>query len=154
LTSTVINNESHTFQKGEIMKKSLSAIVLTLTYLLGLGISARAQNTDKVTVNVPFEFVAAGQTLPAGRYSVSRVSDQALQALVIRSDDNSAVLLPMFFDGVSADHAELRFEHVGDNYFLSKIETPAGVYAVRTPRAMTQVAQMKDHGTVSSSGAN
>ena len=136
------------------MKNSFSAVVLTLTCLLGLGISARAQDVDKVVVNVPFEFVAGGQTLPAGTYGISRVSDQAYEALLIRSNDNRAFLLPMFFDGVSADHAELRFEHVGDKYFLSKIETPAGVYAVRTPRAMTQVAQMKDHGAVSSSGAN
>ena len=108
------------------MKKSL-AIVLTLTCLLGLGISARAQDVDKVVVNVPFEFVAGGQTLPAGTYSVSRVSDQTFQALVIRSNDNSVFLLPMFFDGVVCrDHAELRFEHVGDKYFLSKIETPSG----------------------------
>ena len=145
------------------MKKSYSAVVLTLTCLLGLGISARAQSVDKVVVNVPFEFAAGGQTLPAGTYSVSHVSDQASPVLVIRSDDNSASLVPMFFDGVSADHAarrfvadhaELRFEHVGNKYFLSKIETPAGVYAIRTPRAMTQVAQTKDHGTGSSAGAN
>lgn len=136
------------------MKKLFSAIVLTLTCLLGLGISARAQDVHKVVVNVPFEFVAGGQTLPEGTYGISRVSDQAYEALLIRSNDNRAFLLPMFFDGVSTDHAELRFEHVGNKYFLSKIETPAGVYAVRTPRAMTQVAQMKDHGAVFSSGAN
>ena len=136
------------------MKKSLSAVVLTLTCLLGFGISARAQNLDKVVVNVPFEFVAGGQTLPAGGYSVSRVSDQAFPALVIRSHANNAFLLPLFFDGVSADHAGLRFEHVGDKYFLSEVKTPAGVYAIRTPRAMTQVAQMKDHDTGSPSGAN
>ena len=44
------------------------------------------------------------------------------------------------------------FEHVGDRYFLSKVETLEGVYTFRTPRAMTKVAQMKDHGTVTSSG--
>jgi len=136
------------------MKNSYSAVVLTLTCLLGLGVSAHAQNVDKVAVKIPFEFVAGGQTLPAGTYTVTRASDQAFPALVIRSSDNSAFLLPMFFDGVSADHAELRFLHVGGKYFLSKIETPAGVYAVRTPRAMTQVAQMKDQGTMSSSGTN
>lgn len=136
------------------MKKSYSAVVLTLTCLLGLSISAHAQDPEKIAVNVPFDFVAGSKTLPAGTYSVSRVSDHASPALVIRSYDNSAFLLPLFFDGVSADHAELRFEHVGDKYFLSKIETPVGVYAIRTPRAMTQVAQMKDHGTGSSSGAN
>jgi hypothetical protein len=136
------------------MKNSYSAVVLTLTCLLGLGLSARAQDVDKVAVKVPFEFVAGGQTLPAGTYNVTRVSDQAFPGLVIRSSDNSAFLLPMFFDGVSADHAELQFEHVGGKYFLSEVKTPAGVYALRTPRPMTQVAQMKDQGTMSSSGTN
>jgi len=136
------------------MKNSYSCVVLSLACLLGLGISARAQEVDKVAVKVPFDFVAGGQTLPAGTYNVTRASDQAFPALVIRSFDNSAFLLPVFFDGVSADHAELSFRHVGDKYFLSEVKTPAGVYAIRTPRAMTQVAQMKDHGAVSSSGAN
>src|SRR5712692_3852791 len=126
-----------TFQKGELMKKSYSAVVLTLTCLLGLGISARAQGVDKVAVNVPFEFVAGGQTLPAGTYTVSRVSDLANPTLVIRSYENSVSLLPIVFDGVAADHAELSFEHVGDKYFLNKVETLAGAYAIRTPRAMT-----------------
>lgn len=143
------------------MKKSSLAVVLTLSCMLGLGKSARAQELDKLAVNVPFEFVAGGQTLPAGTYSVSRVSSGDPQSLVIRSNDNSVFLLPAFFDGGfvsvnggSADHAELGFEHVGDKYFLSKVETLAGVYAFRTPRAMTQVAQVKDHGTASSSGVN
>ena len=136
------------------MKTSSLTVVLTLTCLLGLGISARAQDVDKVAVKVPFEFVAGGQTLPAGTYNVTRASDQAFSALLISSFDNSAFLLPMFFDGVSADHAELSFKRVGDKYFLSEVKTPAGVYAIRTPRAMTQAAQMKDQGAMSSSGTN
>ena len=136
------------------MKKSHLAVVLTLTCLLGVGISARAQDVDKVAVKVPFEFVAGAQTLPAGTYNVSRVSDKEFTALVIRSSDYSVFLLPIVFNGASSDNAKLRFEHVGDKYFLSKVKTPAGVYAIRTPRALTQVAQMRDHGAVSSSGAN
>ena len=143
------------------MKKSLLTVVLTLTCLLGLGISSRAQDIDKLAVNVPFDFVAGGETLPAGTYSVSRVSPEINRSLAIRNSENSVFVIPMFFDGspasvngVSADHAELSFEHVGDKYFLSKVQTLGGVYAIRTPRAMTQVAQMKDHGTASSSGAN
>ena len=136
------------------MKKSYLTVVLTLTCLLGLGISARAQDFSKIAVNVPFDFVAGGETLPAGTYSVSRVSPEPNPVLAIRSYDNSVFLLPLVFDGAPADHAELSFEHVGDRYFLSKVETLAGIYAIRTPRAMTQVAQMKDHGTGSSSGTN
>jgi hypothetical protein len=143
----------NTLQQGEIMKKSYLSVVLTLTCLFGLGISARAQDAGKIAVNVPFDYVAGGETLPAGTYSFSRVSPEA-DALVIRSYDNSVFLLPIVFDGAPSDHAELSFEHVGDKYFLSKVETPAGVYAIRTPGAMTKVAQMKDHGTGSSSGTN
>ena len=35
------------------MKKSLLTVVLPLTCLLGLGVSARAQEVDKLAVNVP-----------------------------------------------------------------------------------------------------
>ncbi len=136
------------------MKKSYWTVVLTLTCLLGLRASARAQDEGNVVVNVPFEFVAGGESLPAGTYSVTRVSSEVGSALVIRSYDNSAFLLPIVFDGVPADHPKLAFEHVGDKYFLSKIETPAGVYTIGIPRTMTKLAQGKDHATMTSSGTN
>jgi hypothetical protein len=143
------------------MKNSYLTAVLTLSCLLGLGISARAQELDQIAVKVPFEFVAGGQTLPAGTYSVSRASSGDPRSLVIRSNDNSVFLLPSYFDGDpvsvnggSGDHAQLGFKHVGDKYFLSEVQTLGGVYALRTPRPMTQVAQMKDHGNGSPSGSN
>jgi hypothetical protein len=135
------------------MNKSYFTVVLTLACLLGLGISARAQDARTVVTKVPFEFVAGGQALPAGTYSVSRLSDSP-SVLVIRSYNNSTRLLPVVFDGVPADHAELTFERVGDKYLLSKVGTPVGAYTIATPRAMTRVAQMKDHDTVSSSGGD
>jgi hypothetical protein len=46
------------------MKTSYFTAVLTLTCLLGLGISAHAQDARGVVVNIPFEFVAGGATLP------------------------------------------------------------------------------------------
>jgi hypothetical protein len=141
------------FTKGEIMKKSYSIILLTLTCLVGLGTSARAQDARTVVVNVPFEFVAGGQTLPAGKYTISRVS-QFQQALVIHSDKDGGLMLPIVFDGVTANHAELSFEHAGDKYFLSEVGTPAGNYSMPIPRAMTKVAQMKDNSTMSPSGSN
>jgi hypothetical protein len=79
------------------MKKSYLTVALTLSCLLGLGISARAQNLDKIAANVPFDFVAGGETLPAGTYTVSRVSSGDPRSLAIRSDDNSVFLLPAFF---------------------------------------------------------
>jgi len=135
------------------MKKHYSAVVLALIYVLGLGVVARAQDASTVVVNVPFEFAAGGKTLPAGAYRVSRVSSQTT-GLFIRGDKDGAMLLPAVFDDAAAEQAELSFTHVGDKYFLSKVETPGGVYTIATPRAMTQLAQKKDHAGMSSSGAN
>jgi hypothetical protein len=140
------------FHQGEIMKKSYLIVVLTLTCLLGSAISCNAQDADRVSVKVGFKFVAGGQIMPAGTYTVGRVSPDPLSGLIIRSYGNSAFLLPIAVDDASADHAELSFEHVGDKYFLTKIKTPAGVYAVETPKAIAKLAQIKDHSTLSSSG--
>jgi hypothetical protein len=138
------------------MKKSYFTAVLTMTCLLGLGISAHAQDSSGVVVRVPFEFLGGGKTLPAGTYSVGRLSPGIHPALMIDSKDNgaSALVLPVVPDGDSAGHAQLSFERVGDKYFLSKVATPAGVYTILTPRAMTKLAQVNDHGVTSSSGAN
>src|ERR1700730_11965065 len=120
------------------MENLYLSVLLTLTCLFGLSTSARAQDAGTTAVSVPFDFVAGDKTLPAGAYSVCRVSSEAYPALVIRSDDNSVFLLPIVVDGVPADHAELSFDHVGDKYFLSKVETMAGAYTISTSRAMTQ----------------
>ena len=136
------------------MKKLCLTVVLTMTCLLAWSGSARAQDADKVVTKVPFEFVAGGSTLPAGTYSISRVHSQETSGLVIRGRDNGAFLLPIVFVGAPAEQAKLSFEHVGDKYFLSKVQTAAGVYTIGTPRAMTKLAQTEDHGTMSSAGTN
>jgi hypothetical protein len=136
------------------MKKSYLTAVLTLTCLLGLGISARAQDTEGVRVNVPFEFVAGGTTLTAGTYTVGRLSADASSGIAIRGYGNGALVLPMAVDGKPVEEPKLSFEHVGDKYFLSEAETAGGVYTFAVPRAMVMLAQKKDHFTVSSSGGN
>jgi hypothetical protein len=135
------------------MKKSYFAVVLTLACMLGLGISAHAQEARRVVVKVQFDFVVDGsRTMPAGTYSISRISQDPRAGLVIFNGNDSAILLPMAIGEASAEVAGLRFEHVGDKYFLSKVETPTGVYTIETPRAITELARNRDRGTVSSAG--
>jgi hypothetical protein len=136
------------------MTKSYLTAVLTLTCLLGLGVSASAQDTEGVRVKVPFEFVAGGTTLPAGTYTVSRLYTDAYSGIAISSFGHTAVVLPVLVDIASAEHLKLSFEHVGDKYFLSQADTPGGVYTFGLPRALIALAQMKDQGTTSSGGTN
>lgn len=136
------------------MKKSYFAAVLTLTCLLGIGMSANAQDTEGVSVKVPFEFVAGGATLPAGTYTVGRISVDASSGIAIRTYGHGAFALPMVVDGTPAKEPKLSFERVGDKYFLTEADTPGGIYTFALPRAMVALAQANDQGTVSSGGTN
>jgi hypothetical protein len=134
------------------MKKSYLVAVLTLTCVIGVGISAHAQDTEGVRVKVPFEFVAGGTTLPAGTYTVGRLSGDASSGIAIRSFGNGVLVLPQVVDGTPAEHPKLSFEQVGGKYFLSEVDTPGGTYTFGLPRAMAVLAQTKDQGTMSVSG--
>ena len=86
------------------MKKSYLTAVLMFMCLLGVGVSARAQDADAVVVSVPFEFVAGGATLPAGEYRVSRVNPGLNRELAISGyNKGGAFVLPLAFDNAPND---------------------------------------------------
>jgi hypothetical protein len=139
------------------MKKSYVAAVLMFMCLLGVAVSARAQDADAVVVSVPFEFVAGGTTLPAGEYRLSRVNPAVNRELAINGySKGNAFLLPVAFDNGPANEPTLSFEHVGGKYFLSRIKTLSGVYTMPASREMVMLAQMNtpSPSTSSASGSH
>ena len=136
-----------------MFKQCLSA-VLTLTCLLGSSLTAQAQDSRSIVVNVPFEFIAGTTVLPAGTYSVERASPDSDPALFIHSYGNSVFVLPVAFDGITSGHVSARFEQVGNEHFLSRIETPAGAYTIAISRPMINSVMVKSDSTVSPAGAN
>jgi hypothetical protein len=143
-----------TVEKGEIMKKQHSAALFTLICLFGLSVSARAEDEHKIVVNVPYDFVAGGKTLSAGKYSVSRVSPEADSGLSIRGEKEGVYVIAIFDDDTAMEHAGLSFEHVGGKYFLSTVQTLSGTYTIAVPQEVTKVAKMKGHETESSAGTD
>ena len=135
------------------MNRFYVVAVLTLTCLLGVGVEAHAQDAE-ISVTVPFEFVAGGQTLPAGQYIVGRTSADAHSGITIRSYNNVALMLPIVVDETPAYQPKLSFVRVGGEYCLSKVEAPQGIYTFRAPRTMVMLAQKKDQSSVSSAGGN
>jgi hypothetical protein len=136
------------------MKKSFLTAALMLSCLLGVGVSARAQNADAVVVSVPFEFVAGGATLPAGEYRVSRVNPGVSRELAINGyDKGNAFLLPLTFDNGFATQPTLSFEQVGGKYFLSRVKTLGGVYTMAAPRERIMLGQSNTASPGASSSA-
>jgi hypothetical protein len=147
--------KNKTIKYGELMNKVYVTALLTLTCLCGLVAKAHAQDPDGVVVKVPFEFVVGEKTMPAGTYSVSRISSvDPHSGLIIRNYDNSVLVLATLADAASAQQPALSFEHVEDKYVLSKVETLGGTYAIPVPRAISALLQVRDHSSVSASGSH
>jgi hypothetical protein len=137
------------------MKKSYFTAVLMLTCLLGVGVSARAQDADAVVVSVPFGFVAGSVTLPAGEYRVSRVNPGANRELAISGyNKGTAFLIPLAFDDGPSSEPQLSFEHVGGKYFLSRIKTPSGVYTMPASREMVMLGKANSPSPSTSSASS
>jgi hypothetical protein len=148
------NDGSKTF-KGEMMKKLCFRIAVSLVSFAGLGITAKAQVVDQIVVTIPFEFVVAGKTLPAGTYRVNRLSDDKWAGLILSGVKNraSAIVLPNDVESAPADKAHVSFETAGDEHFLSKVETADNVFTIPVSPTAILLASGKSH-TDTSSGSS
>src|SRR5262249_39242850 len=92
---------------------------------LGLGlllaVSAAQAQEPRVKANIPFDFVVGDRVLPAGEYTVSQVTGEAIAIL---SEDRKANALTVTSACASADSSKstrLVFHALGGRYFLSQI---------------------------------
>jgi hypothetical protein len=154
--AAVTSNDGSNAFKGEMMRKLCLRIAVVLVSFAGLGITAKAQVADQVVVTIPFQFVAAGKTLPAGTYRVNRVSDDRWAGLILSSFENraSAIVHPIKVESTRDDKAQVSFETAGAEHFLSKIETADDVFTIPVSRAAILLASEKSHTESSSSGSS
>ena len=155
----VTSNDGSNAFKGEMMRKLCLRIAVALVSFAGSGITAKAQDqvVDQVVVTIPFQFVVAGKTLPAGTYHVNRVSEDKWSGLIFSSVENrgSAIVHPTKVEStreVESTHhgkAHVGFETAGGEHFLSKIETADNVFTIPVSRAAILLAE-KSHTDASS----
>ena len=136
--------------------KKYTRILVALTFLLALGVAANAENQAQIVVTLPFEFVASGKTLPAGTYSVKRISQQPFDTLMLTSDDRgtSVFVRPVEMEEASDDKPKVSFHQVGEQHFLSAIETADYIYNFSVSKSvrLEAAAKQRDVATVSVSG--
>ena len=139
------------------MRKQCLRILIALLSVAGSGMAATAQARDQIVVTIPFEFVVAGKTFPAGTYKVNRVTDTDPRTLILHSFENrtSALVLPSQVEGGFGDNVHVSFERVGGQYFLNKIATADNVFTVPVSRlAIMEAAVHNGTSASSSSGSN
>ena len=138
------------------MKKAFLRIVLVLA---GLTIPAKAQEPDQMLVKIPFSFVAAGQTHPAGEYKVTRLRDEGPRVLLLVNLENRSDVVMLLPESQEAPHGkvQLDFSIVDNQHFLSRIETADHTYNLSVPQTEPLLAAAPNKGMApssSSSGSN
>ena len=109
------------------MKNLFSILVIGGVLTLSVAWTARAQEPGTVVrASIPFDFIVRGRTLSAGKYEISRISDEPVGLLIRNLGDkrDQAVFEtePIYMRTmISKD--ELVFHRYGDGYFLSEIVT-------------------------------
>ena len=117
------------------MKLSYVRFVSAFALLAALAVAGRAQEPDQLRVTVPHDFVVSGKTLPAGTYRIDRLSNNDLSGLSIRGIENRQGVL-LFSSAISSTNEvnpSLHFERVGDQYFLTQIETENHIFSIAVP---------------------
>ncbi len=125
--------------------------------LAALAVTAKAQAVDHVVVNIPYEFVVEGQTLPAGNYTVNRLSNRAQKVVVISNFENHKtvyVLSSEIVESTAPKHPAFDFQLVGDQHVLEKIETAEHVFTIPVSRATRQEIARKNSSDVPGSGSS
>ena len=99
---------------------------------LALVINVPFANAQSAKANVPFDFAAAGKTMPAGTYSVSEIGDSEIR---IANAESSAVVLMHAQREERLDYqsAKLVFHRYGDKYFLAEVWNGAGNSGLQIP---------------------
>jgi hypothetical protein len=132
--------------------KKYFMFVLAMIVFAGLGATAHAEEEGSIIAQIPFEFVAAGKTLPAGTYTVSRGSSGS--ELLISSRDNGVFVIPVVLDSTPVDNPLVTFDKVSDTYLLREVTTPLGTFIIDTQREESKLTQAKQHDGMTSSGSH
>ena len=108
------------------MKRNLiTGILTTLTLLLLISVpNTYAQIAVKVTV--PFNFTVGKAEMPAGTYTINRLSSSAIE-IKGSTTKKSAVSIVWSEEASGSDSAaKLVFNRYGDSYFLSQVSRGYG----------------------------
>ena len=99
------------------MKRTIAITLLAFAGVVGTG-KALAQ-THQIRATVPFDFTVGNKTLPAGDYSITRVSDGAI---AIRDNDARNAVLSMTSEATNQPSKNvLVFDKYNGHYFLRDI---------------------------------
>lgn len=106
-------------------KQFLNLVALLALSIAPLAVSATGIGA-KLTADIPFDFVAGNQSMPAGKYTLTKSATPGVMELSSDENDVHAVIVVRREQASQAPAASrLEFRRYGDQYFLGGIWTEA-----------------------------
>jgi len=120
------------------MKRQLLTLVGALALVMGSG-SAFGQ-TIRATINVPFDFIVTGKTLPAGEYTFRFNAGGSV--LAVEGVDTRKTM--MFLAGENenmkpSETTRLVFHHYANRYFLRQVWMAGNYDGIELPKTMREI---------------
>jgi hypothetical protein len=107
------------------MRKQIFGTFAVLSLLFAFTIvSAQAQSRSTVTAHIPFAFQIGDKTLPAGDYSVKRLSQNALSVESTDGEQSAVAQAPRSVQSnpnARPSAEKLVFRQYGEQYFLAQV---------------------------------
>lgn len=114
-------------------------VAAALVVLSGMA-AAQLIGSTRVVAQVPFEFMVANKTVPAGECEVQAITMDG-QTLVIRNAEARVGLFSRSSQAEgkqSASNYAMVFKHYGDRYFLSGIKLQGSKITYRLPESKVE----------------
>ncbi len=141
--------------------KTYATLSIAATLMLVAAVSsAQAQGSTALRVQVPFDFIVSGKTLPAGTYTVRRVFFDVQTTLAITGSDGQGSVIfhsVRLDDRAGQSQAKLVFHRYDDRYFLSEIWSPLdeGAFGIPESREERRLEQaMASHASPATTKKN
>lgn len=115
------------------MKKKQWQIMGFLAALLAASTAVGQSNHRDAIADIPFAFTVGNHTLPPGRYTVTRLSEQAFK--IVNSQNQGTFALNNRAEGRAPDSSKMVFHRYGNAYFLSEIWVSGSRIGARVVRS-------------------
>jgi len=130
------------------MKNAKRALALVLT-MLPLLAAAQLKQDDKLVTKVPFHFIIANKTVPAGEWTLRAASDGA-RTVVLRNVDANMALFSTAAPEITrkpAASCALVFNKYGEQYFLAAVKIAGSNMIYRVPESKAE-AEMRAQNVI------
>ena len=135
--------------KEHVMKRAIRSFVVLAVFAMALTALSLAQNeTYHVRANIPFDFYAGDQQLPAGMYLID-VSN-GTHVVALRNDETgrtySVLVLPA--NGEGSGNAVLEFDVAGGKHVLADLKTASTGVNFAESKRLLRTAQRTGSVTI------